>query len=70
MFIGDDLGDLPAFAALARPARGGHPRGRRRQRFPEVTGLREQADLLLPGPTAWWISCMRSPNAPLRDADG
>lgn len=50
MFIGDDLGDLPAFAALHDLRAEGIPCVGVVSDSPEVTGLREQADLVLPGP--------------------
>jgi trehalose 6-phosphate phosphatase len=52
LFIGDDLGDLPAFDALERLREQGVPGIGVVSDSPEVTGLRERADLLLDGPPA------------------
>ncbi len=52
MFIGDDLGDLPAFDALDLLRRDGVPGIGIVSDSAEVTGLRERADLLLDGPPA------------------
>jgi trehalose 6-phosphate phosphatase len=50
LFIGDDIGDLPAFATLAELRAEGIPGVGVVSDSPEVTGLREVADLVLPGP--------------------
>lgn len=50
LFIGDDVGDLPAFAALHELRAEGIPAIGVVSDSPEVTGLREHADLLLDGP--------------------
>jgi trehalose 6-phosphate phosphatase len=52
LFIGDDIGDLPAFAALGELRDEGIPGLRVVSDSPEVSGLREHADLVLPGPGA------------------
>jgi trehalose 6-phosphate phosphatase len=52
LFIGDDLGDLPAFDALDRLRAEGVPGIGVVSDSAEVTGLRERADLLLDGPPA------------------
>jgi trehalose 6-phosphate phosphatase len=50
LFIGDDIGDLPALAVLHELRAEGIPSVGVVSDSPEVTGLREQADLLLHGP--------------------
>jgi trehalose 6-phosphate phosphatase len=50
LFIGDDLGDLPAFDALDRLREEGVPGIGIVSDSAEVTGLRERADLLVDGP--------------------
>jgi trehalose 6-phosphate phosphatase len=50
MFIGDDIGDLPAFAVLKELRADGIPAIGVVSDSAEVSGLREHADLLLPGP--------------------
>ncbi len=50
LFIGDDVGDLPAFAALEELRSQGIPALGAVSDSQEVSGLREQADLILPGP--------------------
>jgi trehalose 6-phosphate phosphatase len=50
LFIGDDLGDLPAFDALDQLRTQGVPGLGIVSDSHEVTGLRERADLLLDGP--------------------
>jgi trehalose 6-phosphate phosphatase len=50
LFIGDDVGDLPAFAALHDLRAEGIPALGVVSDAPEVSGLREQADLLVDGP--------------------
>jgi trehalose 6-phosphate phosphatase len=50
LFVGDDVGDLPAFAALHDLRAEGVPAFGVVSDAPEVTGLRDQADLLLAGP--------------------
>ena len=50
MFIGDDVGDLPAFAVLDELRGQGIPGLGIVSDSHEVEGLREYADLLLPGP--------------------
>jgi trehalose 6-phosphate phosphatase len=50
LFCGDDLGDLPAFAALRRMRRGGLPALAVCSGSAEVTELAEQADLIVAGP--------------------
>ncbi len=52
LFIGDDRGDLPAFEALKVLRTQGIPSLGVVSDSPEVTGLREQADLVLAGPDA------------------
>jgi trehalose 6-phosphate phosphatase len=52
LFIGDDLGDIPAFDALGRLRGEGIPGLGVVSDSAEVTGLRERADLLLDGPPA------------------
>jgi trehalose 6-phosphate phosphatase len=52
MFIGDDLGDLPAFDALEQLRSEGVPSIGVVSDSSEVVGLRERADLLLDGPPA------------------
>jgi trehalose 6-phosphate phosphatase len=52
MFIGDDLGDLPAFDALEQLRGEGVPGIGVVSDSSEVVGLRERADLLLDGPAA------------------
>jgi trehalose 6-phosphate phosphatase len=52
LFIGDDLGDLPAFDALDKLRGEGIPSIGIVSDSAEVTGLRERADLLLDGPPA------------------
>jgi trehalose 6-phosphate phosphatase len=52
MFIGDDLGDVPAFDALDQLRAAGIPGLGVVSDSAEVTGLRERADLLLDGPPA------------------
>ncbi len=52
LFIGDDLGDLPAFDALDQLREEGIPGIGIVSDSAEVTGLRERADLLLDGPPA------------------
>lgn len=52
LFVGDDLGDLPAFAALADLRADGIPGLGVVSDSPEVSGLREHADLVLSGPDA------------------
>jgi trehalose 6-phosphate phosphatase len=52
MFIGDDLGDLPAYDALDQLRGEGIPGIGVVSDSAEVTGLRERADLLLDGPLA------------------
>ena len=52
LFIGDDLGDLPAFDALDRLREEGVPGIGVVSDSAEETGLRERADLLLDGPPA------------------
>jgi trehalose 6-phosphate phosphatase len=50
LFIGDDVGDLPALAALHDLRADGIPAIGVVSDAPEVTGVREQADLLVDGP--------------------
>ena len=50
LFCGDDLGDLPAFAALRRMRRGGLPGIGVCSGSAEVTELAQQADLIVDGP--------------------
>jgi trehalose 6-phosphate phosphatase len=50
LFIGDDVGDLPALAALHDLRADGIPSIGVVSDAPEVTGVREQADLLVDGP--------------------
>ncbi len=50
LFCGDDLGDLPAFAALRRMRRSGLPGIGVCSGSAEVTELAEQADLIVDGP--------------------
>lgn len=50
LFIGDDVGDLPAFAALRELRAQGIPGLGVVSDSAEVTGLREVADLILDGP--------------------
>jgi trehalose 6-phosphate phosphatase len=50
LFIGDDVGDLPALVALHELRAEGIPAIGVVSDAPEVTGLREHADLLLDGP--------------------
>ena len=50
LFIGDDIGDLPAFAALQELRTQGIPSLGVVSDSAEVTGLREVADLVLDGP--------------------
>jgi trehalose 6-phosphate phosphatase len=50
LFIGDDVGDLPALAALHDLRAEGIPAVGVVSDAPEVTGLREVADLLVDGP--------------------
>jgi trehalose 6-phosphate phosphatase len=50
LFIGDDVGDLPALAELHELRKQGIPALGVVSDSPEVTGLREHADLLLDGP--------------------
>lgn len=52
LFVGDDLGDLPAFDAIEQLRRQGVPGIGVVSDSTEVTGLRERADLLLDGPAA------------------
>ncbi len=52
LFIGDDLGDLPAFDAIEQLRDEGVPGIGIVSDSSEVTGLRERADLLLDGPPA------------------
>jgi trehalose 6-phosphate phosphatase len=52
LFIGDDLGDLPAFDALEQLRGEGVPGIGIVSDSTEVVGLRERADLLLDGPPA------------------
>jgi trehalose 6-phosphate phosphatase len=52
LFIGDDLGDLPAFDAIAQLRDEGVPGIGIVSDSSEVVGLRERADLLLDGPPA------------------
>ena len=52
LFIGDDLGDIPAFDALVDLRAEGIPAIGVVSDSPEVSGLREKADLVLPGPDA------------------
>jgi trehalose 6-phosphate phosphatase len=52
LFIGDDLGDLPAFDAIEQLRREGVPGIGIVSDSTEVVGLRERADLLLDGPPA------------------
>jgi trehalose 6-phosphate phosphatase len=59
LFVGDDLGDLPAFDALEQLRREGVPSIGVVSDSSEVTGLRERADLLLDGPPAV-VSFLRS----------
>ncbi len=50
MFVGDDVGDIPAFAVLQELRAEGIPCVGVVSDSAEVSGLREHADLLLPGP--------------------
>jgi trehalose 6-phosphate phosphatase len=50
LFVGDDVGDLPAFEALPELRAAGIPALGVVSDAPEVTGVREHADLLLDGP--------------------
>ncbi len=52
LFVGDDLGDLPAFDAIEQLREEGVPGIGVVSDSTEVTGLRERADLLLDGPPA------------------
>ncbi|MDQ1674291.1 MAG: trehalose 6-phosphate phosphatase [Frankiaceae bacterium] len=50
LFAGDDVGDLPAFAAVEQARAGGVPGVLVCSSSPEVTGLAERADLVVDGP--------------------
>ncbi len=50
LFCGDDLGDVPAFAALRQMRRRGRPGVGVCSGSDEVTELAEQADLIVAGP--------------------
>jgi trehalose 6-phosphate phosphatase len=50
LFAGDDVGDLPAFAAVEQARSEGTPGLLVCSRSPEVTGLAERADLVVDGP--------------------
>ncbi len=52
LFAGDDLGDVPAFDVVRELRAAGTPGLSLVSDSPEVTGVRESADLLLDGPAA------------------
>jgi trehalose 6-phosphate phosphatase len=52
LYAGDDLGDLPAFAAVEKLRSDGHPGLLVCSGSAEVPELADRADLLLPGPAA------------------
>ena len=52
LFAGDDIGDIPAFEALAELRTDGIPAVGLVSDSPEVEGVRELADIVLPGPAA------------------
>ncbi len=66
LFVGDDLGDLPAFAALDALRGEGVPAVKVCSGSEEVAELREQADLVLDGPEAV-VAFLRSLAAAIGD---